>query len=131
MAFQDSCYQLYTDVKTRTEAADDCKAQGAHLADITSSEENQFVEWLLFKYGVEDAWFGLVKTDVHVWTDGTPLVSMAWHDFLANSNHVCFRLESFNNGRYRWNDWSCTAKYRFVCETGSGKYHLCCNIIIK
>ena len=111
---------MYTDVKTRTDAAEDCEAQGAHLVDIKSLEENEFVEWLLFKYGVEDAWFGLVKTDV--WTDGTPLVSMTWHDFRANSNHVCFRLQSRDNGRYRWNDISCTTNYRFVCETG--KCHL-------
>ena len=123
LVFQDTCYKLYTETKTRTDAAEDCEAKGAHLVDIKSLEENTFVEWLIFKYGVEDTWFGLVKPDESnlVWSDGTPVSSKGWHDIrIGSSNHPCFYLDYISDDQYRWNDKSCNREYAFVCEGEKG-----------
>ena len=117
MAFQDSCYQLHTARETRTEAEEACKPLG-HLVDITSIKEDDFILKLLYKSDTEDAWFGLVKTDV--WSDGTPLVPMDWHDIIADGGDTCFRLDKIDD-YYRWNDSSCDEEYHCLCER-NGKY---------
>ena len=54
--FQRSCYKVNNTKLQRHEAAQACGPDG-HLADITSPEEQEFVN-LLTATGSGDAWFG-------------------------------------------------------------------------
>ena len=85
-----------------------------HLVDITSMEEQDFVVKLLTEAEVKDAWFGLLKTNTLIWSDGSSVVRESWQDIRTGGGRQCFRLDQSKG--YSWNDKSCDEKYYFVCE---------------
>ena len=88
----------------------------AHLTDITSIKEQEFVVNLLTAHGIKDAWFGLQLS--LFWSDGSTLLPGSWYDVIINDDlSTCFRLENHGTNEYRWNDaQACTDAYGYVCE---------------
>ncbi|XP_072025077.1 macrophage mannose receptor 1-like isoform X2 [Amphiura filiformis] len=114
-AFQNSCYKVLDESLTRTEAHRACTSDDGHLADITSSEEQEFIVSILKASGGGDAWFGLLKDPdaKFAWSDGSPLKhNETWQDIDTNENTVCMRLRE-NSG---WHDRKCDREFKFVCE---------------
>jgi hypothetical protein len=99
-------------------AFDTCAADGAHLAAIHDTGENQ----LVFDHAKE-AWFGLddLRTEggFH-WADGTQLDFTSWdtnEPSNAFNNEDCAYMTS-NNGT--WNDTACNNSRRALCECEAG-----------
>ena len=89
----------------------------AHLADITSVEEQEFVVELLTASGGEDAWFGLTLLDSLSWSDGSMLSNESWYNITSNSNTICYRLQYQVTEGSIWNDEeACEDTNRYICE---------------
>ena len=90
-----------------------------YLADITTQEEQLFVERLLSVSGVKDAWFGLRR--LLTWSDGSYLVpaSATWQNIVADDDSTCFQIQyNFADRRaYEWLDVPCDEVSGFICET--------------
>ena len=88
--FENSCYKFNTTVLSRTLASAYCHLENAHLVDITSQTEQDFVvhlletnrdiEWLRARETQiprdVGAWIGLMESDTSgelMWSDGTSL----------------------------------------------------------
>ena len=111
----DSCYQVNTDLLSRSDAADSCTMAKTHLTDITSVKEQEFVANLLAAQECEDAWFGL-RLNL-VWSDGSTLLPGSWYDIVSNGPSTCFQLENQGIDIYRWTSiQACENAHRYVCE---------------
>ena len=131
--FQRSCYKVNSaNPVTRSNAADICSADDAHLVDITSAEEQDFVAQLVSNdptmnaktpgSDFSGAWIGLMN--IFQWSDGAPLVYTAWAHggrFYGTDepNVNCVRMDSHNE--YQWGDRDCETMFNFVCEKEPGK----------
>ncbi|XP_072050865.1 uncharacterized protein [Amphiura filiformis] len=134
--FSKSCYQLNTARVQRSEASATCRKANAHLVDITSQSEQNFVADLLENnpeiQRLKDihiaenvgAWIGLMVSDRTpsrelVWSDGTSLGFTAWDPVRGrNEPQVdCVRMDS--EFQFKWGDRDCRLRYSFVCEKSS------------
>ena len=108
-----SCYRKFKQQKkTWIDAETACESIGAHLAVITSDQENAFLH-------SRDGWIGLndrVKEGKWVWVDGSVFNYTNWgSDQPDNENNEdCV----FKEGAGNWNDLDCTKYHRaYICET--------------
>ena len=91
---------------------------GAHLATITSQEENDF----LASVAGASVWIGLndfEESRVWRWVTGEDLVYTNWDASTGEPNNVNERVVEFRtNGK--WNDLSANARLPFLVEVGGG-----------
>lgn len=89
----------------------------AHLTDITSIGEPEFVVELLTESGGEDAWFGLTSLDFLSWSDGSPSSHASWYNVKAVNCTICYRLQYQDTEDFSWiNGWGCENLIAFICE---------------
>ena len=114
---QGHCYLTGKVPKTFLKAHDDCKRQGAHLAQITADEENRFVSNL--NQGVEQ-WIGYFMHMPREWI---------WHGIDARSGNGYSKWRQgypkTDNGdcglilpNGTWVNRNCSAEQQYVCKRG-------------
>uniref|UniRef100_G3U0J7 C-type lectin domain family 4 member F n=1 Tax=Loxodonta africana TaxID=9785 RepID=G3U0J7_LOXAF len=121
VAYGRSLYYFSNDKKYWNEAEKFCVSQGAHLASVTSEEEQAFLtkststsyHWIgLTDRGMEGSWR---------WADGTPfnaIQSRAFWDKNQPDNwlHHNGQTEDCVHIQQMWNDMYCDAAYHWVCK---------------
>ncbi|KAL6100423.1 uncharacterized protein ACO6RY_07576 [Pungitius sinensis] len=125
--FSGSCYLLSTRDDSWENGRKDCRDQGADLVIINSLKEQKF----LLKITQIQSWIGLSDKDTEgtwKWVDGTLLTENYWYH---NTNIVqpdngggdpqrgeedCAHLLPPVNPQINWNDLSCDAALRWICE---------------
>ena len=109
---------------TRSEAADACAADDAHLADIKTQAEHDFISQVMLENHARQAWFGLSAHEPGgelLWSDGSSLEFTAWASDGRDQPDVdCVRLKPMRRDdgtvQYDWADRECDVDYRFICE---------------
>lgn len=109
------CYFLAQGQGTSWQGMSDaCTAAGAHLATITSAEEQAFVEPLVTG---SDRWIGLSRQNSEPWGDwvtGEPYSYTNWNNGEPNeSSTSCARVRASDG---RWADRACNNSYGGLCE---------------
>jgi len=109
------CYRWSTPAVSTNPAAaaSACAAdgQGAHLAVISSVEENQVLTAL---QGATTSWIGLaMPSDVFVWVTGEMPVFSRWAPGDPNGEGNCARLLQTVGD---WDDDPCTKNQAYLCE---------------
>uniref|UniRef100_A0A1W7RK10 C-type lectin 5 n=1 Tax=Agkistrodon contortrix contortrix TaxID=8713 RepID=A0A1W7RK10_AGKCO len=125
--FDQSCYQVFNQLKTWEEAERSCmqEAEGAHLASIQSLEESAYVARLASNPPrLSRVWIGLSGTRklfqgrTWQWTDGSPFGYQSWERGQPNnflSKKYCVELSRIS--RYlKWKDQPCWFLRYFVCK---------------
>ena len=122
------CYYLTRGSYSWTAARSYCQSVGGDLARADTSSRNDFITSYL-TYGVDDVWIGLsdasheghfhwVGTDEHAvfenWEAGQPN---------GGDSQDCVRVNYSNSINGLWNDDSCGAPHRCLCE----RYASACN----
>ncbi|XP_064293275.1 CD209 antigen-like isoform X1 [Phalacrocorax carbo] len=115
--FDKTCY-FFSDAKQSWRASQEsCAAFGAHLAVVSSEQENKF----LANHIMDDRVFWLGLTDTlqegnWQWVDGTPLSVLFWNSGEPNNagRHGEDCASIYSNGR--WNDIICTNAEAWICE---------------
>uniref|UniRef100_A0A3B4A6A2 C-type lectin domain-containing protein n=1 Tax=Periophthalmus magnuspinnatus TaxID=409849 RepID=A0A3B4A6A2_9GOBI len=97
-----------------------CQEQGADLIVINSKEEQDFVE--IFE---GRSWIGLSDKEtegVWKWVDGSPLTISSWMSGEPNDEfgEDCVERRRDNNGKWTFNDLSCTQKRESIREIKLG-----------
>ncbi|XP_067373478.1 CD209 antigen-like protein C [Channa argus] len=119
--FSCSCYLLSSLSGSWERGRADCRAKGADLVVIESDEVQTFVSGLT----QQPAWIGLNDKEVEgtwKWIDGTPLIKTYWVKGQPDNgggssrwgDEDCAHIRNEENTR--WNDLSCTASLRWICE---------------
>ncbi|XP_067371556.1 CD209 antigen-like protein C [Channa argus] len=120
--FSCSCYLLSSLSGSWERGREDCRVKGADLVVIESDEEQTFVLGLT----QQPAWIGLNDKEVEgtwKWVDGTSLIKTYWKKDQPDNGggssrwgeEDCAHIRNEENTR--WNDLSCTASLRWICET--------------
>jgi len=109
------CYRWSTAAVSKAaavaEAVCEADAVGAHLAVISSIEENQVLTAL---QGAASSWIGLAKPGASfVWVTGDPLAYDHWAPGDPNGEGNCGRLLQAVGD---WDDELCTKNQPFLCE---------------
>ena len=117
--FGDSCYKFSSKSASWNAAKAFCEAQGSHLLVINSRAENQAIG----THSSHHLLIGLHRDPNHqsrwLWVDGSRPNFTNWLSGEPNNaggSEACVELASQRHG-WKWNDISCTASLRFVCET--------------
>jgi cysteine-rich repeat protein len=108
-------YRVFYALRTQPEAIAACANLGAHLATVTTDEEQAFVTTLAGR----DTWIGLFQGPTETgwfWSTGETFAFHAWapnqpDDFQANED--CGHLIG---GTGLWNDRACTTRLPYLCE---------------
>ncbi|XP_053379582.1 C-type lectin domain family 4 member F-like isoform X2 [Mercenaria mercenaria] len=110
-----SCYEVVPNThKTWSQAESFCHSRGGHLAHISSSQEQSFIQGFLQRYSPQHAvWIGL--TDRHSeghfhWTSGNAVHYTNWvpghiSNFVHHSQEDCVAFIPYKNGQ--WDDIPC------------------------
>ena len=126
--FNQSCYEITSDVKTRQEANALCGPQG-HLVDISTEAEQNHLAMMMTESDVGDVWFGLHRNGYTAsegsasllgWSDGSPLSYRAWDsNGLVQLDTNCIVMAEIHG--YLWSDSvDCDKQLGFVCEFDKG-----------
>ncbi|XP_060600954.1 C-type lectin domain family 4 member D-like [Ruditapes philippinarum] len=116
-------YLLVTEGKTRGNASLHCQTLGGHLADITSEEEEIYIEDQVFDSDYNSStWIGASRNTsggIFYWEDGTPISDyfVKWGPFQPwdDPNEKCVVLLSSENA-WSWHDYGCHNVFRSLCE---------------
>ncbi|KAF3694509.1 C-type lectin domain family 10 member A MMGL Macrophage asialoglycoprotein-binding protein 1 [Channa argus] len=119
--FSCSCYLLSSLSGSWERGREDCRVKGADLLVIESDEEQTFVLGLT----QQPAWIGLNDKEVEgtwKWVDGTSLIKTYWKKDQPDNGggsplwgeEDCAHIRNEENNL--WNDLSCTASLRWICE---------------
>ncbi|XP_031239893.1 C-type lectin domain family 4 member F [Mastomys coucha] len=119
--FNGKFYYFSRDKKSWHEAEKFCRSQGAHLASVTSQEEQAF---LVRTTSAEFYWIGLTDQGTEGnwhWVDSTPFNYVQSKGFWGKSQPDNWR---HRNGEYedcvhmqqQWNDMACSSAYPWVCK---------------
>ncbi|XP_077622321.1 C-type lectin domain family 4 member F isoform X1 [Crocuta crocuta] len=120
-AYSGSLYYFSHVKKSWHEAEQFCVSQGAHLASVTSEEEQAFlVKFTSTSYH----WIGLTdrgKEGFWRWVDGTPFNAFRSRAFWGtnqpdNWRHVDGQTEDCVHIEQKWNDMHCDTPYHWVCK---------------
>ena len=112
--------------KTWAEAQNVCKAIGGYLIEITSQEQNHYVEAILYEHPEQTVWVGatdLVSEGKWYWAASDMPVSSAftyWNPGQPDNGQPggenCMEfMNSVNSGNH-WNDNQCDSKHSFICQ---------------
>ncbi|XP_037662871.1 C-type lectin domain family 4 member F isoform X2 [Choloepus didactylus] len=124
--FSGSLYYFSDAKKSWNEAEQFCVSQGAHLASVTSEEEQTF---LTKSTSTSHHWIGLTDTGTEGfwhWVDGTPFSSARSRRFWGrnqpdNWRHENGHTEDCVHIQQMWNDMYCDAAYQWVCKKPVGQ----------
>ncbi|XP_022596302.1 CD209 antigen-like protein E [Seriola dumerili] len=123
--FNGSCYLLSTQSGSWEKGREDCRARGADLVVIDSLEEQTFLDE--FAAVEEFWWIGLTDRDKEgtwKWIDGTPLTQSYWCEKQPDNGggdpqwgeEDCAHIYTSKDSDKNWNDRSCTASMKWICE---------------
>ncbi|XP_078380532.1 uncharacterized protein LOC144663449 isoform X2 [Oculina patagonica] len=125
IAFQSSCYKLFTDEKDWDNANTSCVANGAQLVKIESADENDFIKKELLA-GRVHYWIGLTDAETEnywKWSDGSKLAGyINWMSGEPNNyeNEDCGEIlkGNFHDALYdgEWGDDRCSRAKGYICE---------------
>uniref|UniRef100_A0A3Q1JI12 C-type lectin domain-containing protein n=1 Tax=Anabas testudineus TaxID=64144 RepID=A0A3Q1JI12_ANATE len=116
-----SCYFLSTESGSWTTGREDCRTRGADLVVIHSAEEQTFIS----TFTNTRTWIGLNDRDnegTWKWVDGTLLTVTYWASNNPNNGEGRAEwgeedcVEIFGGQSSEWNDLSCEASRRWICE---------------
>ncbi|XP_031573413.1 C-type lectin lectoxin-Lio2-like isoform X2 [Actinia tenebrosa] len=114
--FNASCYKLFNDKGTWSEARRGCEAQGSHLLTFSSAEENDFVYKTFTKS--KSVWIGLHRNPVDFyWVTGEDLVYKNW--IIPNGDNPdekCVEMTDYGSYNGKWNDLGCENNLEYICE---------------
>ncbi|KAK7478820.1 hypothetical protein BaRGS_00029919 [Batillaria attramentaria] len=126
--FHNSCYGVGHEAVTWADAVEICRQFGAHLADVETSSENEFIKDLGRSRGFAGTWLG--ATDIMaegrwVWTASGHVTEghngfSDWYPGQPGSHtgQRCMMAEKTYD--YRWGDYECFHTRNFICEIRSG-----------
>lgn len=122
--FSGNFYYFSRDKKSWQEAEKFCMSQGAHLASVTSQEEQAF---LVQTTRAGHHWIGLTDQGTEGnwrWVDGTPFNYAQSKGFWEkkqpdNWKHRNGEYEDCVHSREQWNDMACGSSYPWVCKKSS------------
>ncbi|XP_050925308.1 CD209 antigen-like protein C isoform X2 [Lates calcarifer] len=116
--FSCSCYLLSDESGSWDQGRENCRARGADLVVIDSPKEQEF----LLRFTSGSAWIGLSDRDEEgtwKWVNKTPLNLVYWEKIQPDNGggdpqwgeEDCAEIRSDG-----WNDLSCDASLRWICE---------------
>ncbi|XP_034044733.1 hepatic lectin-like [Thalassophryne amazonica] len=118
-----SCYLISTGMKNWYSSKAECEKLGAHLAIISSEDEQRFIGSFN-----KPLWIGLTDKEtegIWKWVDGTPLTRSYWDINEPNNddeglNENCAEIRGHHSKK--WNDAQCVIAKFSICE----KKKKCC-----
>ncbi|XP_010766078.1 ladderlectin-like [Notothenia coriiceps] len=120
-SFNGRCYKYFNTERTWADAELYCVSQGGNLVSIHSTEEEDFVKFLIKSSDPAEGytWIGLndiAKEGRWMWSDGCAAKYFFWYRGEPNNSG---RGEDcvLNNWRGKWNDGPCSATFPSVCAS--------------
>eukprot|EP00092_Neocalanus_flemingeri_P006940 GFUD01007492.1.p1 GENE.GFUD01007492.1~~GFUD01007492.1.p1 ORF type:complete len:215 (+),score=29.58 GFUD01007492.1:78-722(+) len=117
--FSSSCYRLWEETLTWSEAELRCQEEGGHLVSIVSEEEDKFIKDNFFTN--KNIWIGAndkVVEGLWTWSDGSAWKFADWQVGQPNSyegDEDCGYLWASKDGK--WADAPCSSRYEaFLCK---------------
>ncbi|XP_062581843.1 perlucin-like protein [Saccostrea cucullata] len=118
---KNSCYHVSRDKASWVEAIRMCELHGGVLADISSSEEQAFIESMVQRQNGHTYWLGgsdWTTEGAWVWeTTGKAISYTNWHHGQPDNSHNiehCLYLDT--QSHYRWFDRDCHDALHYICE---------------
>uniref|UniRef100_I3KF21 C-type lectin domain-containing protein n=2 Tax=Oreochromis niloticus TaxID=8128 RepID=I3KF21_ORENI len=123
--FSSSCYFLSNDSGSWTRARQDCKDKGADLVVIDCNKEQTFLSKLT--KSETWSWIGLMdgsNEGTWTWVDGSSLTLRYWEAEQPDNGggdpkwgeEDCAHIRTGKDTEENWNDRSCDATLRWICE---------------